>query len=158
MKKTEQENEELREKLKTLEESSVNENWLKFGYSYKLYSPWGPVQSTDGPCWFELGYLKFLVISNSKPFTLNFPSVILSISNCFSSPRSVTNSGGTIFWLELNWLLLDQSMFYLLSECWRAGKGEWLSKTTSGDAGSWTWGKPRKALSWHCNEVSCTLC
>lgn len=37
MKKTEEENEELKEKLKTLEESSVSENWLKFVYSYKRH-------------------------------------------------------------------------------------------------------------------------
>ena len=39
MKKTEQENEELKEKLKALEESSVSENGLKFGYSFNLHCP-----------------------------------------------------------------------------------------------------------------------
>ena len=81
MKKTEQENEELKEKLETLEESSVSENILRFEYSFKLHcllrcSPkcsWTPLIST----------FEFAVISNSKPLPLDKPSspLLSALSN-----------------------------------------------------------------------------
>lgn len=145
MKKTEQENEELKQKLKTLEESSVSENWWKFRCSYKLF-PWGPVQSTVGTRWFDFGYFKFPVILSSKSFPLNLPfrrsftpRSFTPFRAIFRLPSQWQTTGFNHFSVELNWKL-SLSVNVLLSEYWGAGKWEWLSKTTSGDAGRWTSG------------------
>lgn len=57
----------------------------------------------------------------------------------FVSLVSDKQRASTIFQLKLNWKL-SLSVNVLLSEYWGAGKWEWLSKTTSGDAGRWTSG------------------
>ena len=101
MKKTEQENEGLKEKLKALEESSVSENGLKFGYSFNLHCP---LRSSPKNSWTPLIRIRLFRIPRyfvtQNHFSWLCPAVIYyrlcrtpSVSDYFRFPSQLQIAG-----------------------------------------------------------------